>query len=202
MHLPGWDSTADGTTWLNYSEADKQKFCASSTTASSNQHTAAFFYTNVNASYDPSNADGLKLPLIALFLKLDSIAPKDSYPSLQGFSWQRNDLQDTAQGQVKMIIVFWQDGHTYIHDQTIQDDGSYTIAGVDGPWDGDAGTYKGTTTVSGNTFTITIPGANPPAQSGTFQVSADGQELDMTEAGRPPSRYTKVAQLVDSIDNL
>jgi hypothetical protein len=201
LNLPGWSSTADGNTWLQDSEAEKQQFCSSAAIASTNQHTAAFFYTNLNSSYDPTKVQGLKVPLIARFLQLDATGPADSYPSFQGFSWKRMSLVKTSKGDAQMIAVFWPDGHTFLHNQGVQS-GSFTEAGPDGPWDGDLFTYAGTTTISGNTFTITIPHSNPPTQTGTFQVSADKQELDMTEGGRTPVRYTEVAQLVNSIDDL
>ena len=196
--MPAWDAAADGNSWLQYSEADKQQFCAAAAAVSVNQHPALFFYTNINASYHPDEADSLKTLLSALFVKFDSISPGLSYPSLLGFSWKRMNTVRTAKGEVEMILVFWPDGRTYLHSQGIQPDGSYTVMGLDGPWDGDLYTGAGTTTVSGNTFTMNLPGTDEPTQSGTFQVSADSEEMDMTEDGRPPSRYAQVSRIMNS----
>jgi hypothetical protein len=204
LNLTGyWSSTSDGNSWLQASEADKQALAAAFAAASSttNHHTAAFFYTNLNENWDSSNGDLQVQPLI-MFLKLDNIGPDKSNPPFQGFSWRGHDVKHTPQGDVERINVFWQDGHSFIHDQKIQNDGTYTEAGMDGPWDGDVDTYTATTTVSGNTFTIQTSSPLVTTQTGTFQVSADGQELDMTEGGRPPGRYILVAHLVNSLNDI
>ena len=196
LNMPGWDTTADGNTWLNDAEADKQSFCTAAAAASPNHHSAPFFYTNLNASYDPNNADSLKVAMLDLAAKLDATSPKKSYPSLQGYSWTRMNTVKTAKGEVQMILVFWQDGHMFLHSQSIQPDGTYTMAGLDGPWDGDAYYSPGTITVSGNNFTMKLTTGDDQLQTGTFQVSVDGQEMDLTEGGRTPNRYTKGVQLM------
>jgi hypothetical protein len=200
---PNWDSSSNGTTWDNASEADKEAVAADLVPGSSNQHTAAFFYTNMNANYDPSNANyAPSLPIVVMFMKLDNISPAASYPPMLGFSWKRVDVKHTPQGDVRTVSVFWQDGHTFIHEQKIQPNGSYNFGGPDGPWDGDVATYTATTTVSGNTYTIQTTAPTASTRTGTFQVSADGQELDLTENGKAPVRYNLAAQLVNNIDDV
>jgi hypothetical protein len=199
IYTTGWSNASDGNSWLNASEADKQMFCTLISKSSVNNHTSAYFYTNFNNSYDPTSQNSLKISLIVTIAKLDAINPNASYPTLLGTSWARYEVLHSGDNDLKMIIVPWQDGHTFIHDQKLQADGSYSFSGADGPWDGDYQTFTATTTVSGNAFTIQITAPSPSTQTGTFQVSVDGQELDLTVNGATPVRYIRAATLVNSI---
>jgi hypothetical protein len=200
--IPGWDDQTDGATYIKATEDQKQQWCAAAAALSTQQHTAAFFYTNLNEYLNPSNTELLKIPLAVHFIDFDSYTPDKSYPPMLGFSWARIQPQSTPQGDVKVIYVLWQDGHSFIHNQKIQPNGSYVSIGPDGPWDGDAATYTATTTVVGNNFTIAITGGgNPSTRNGAFQVSTDGSELDITENGHTV-RYSLVAQLVKNIDDI
>ncbi len=201
LHLPSpWWVGSTGNDWVSASEANKQALAAALASASTQQHTAAFFYTNLNAKY---NSDSANLwPVSVIFMDLERLGPASPNPTFLGFSWKRIDAKPTPQGNAEVVGVFWQDGHTFIHYQKIQSDGSYTAGGADGPWDGDLVTYTSTTTVSGNNYTILTTAPAAATETGTFQVSADGQELDMANPGHTPIRYTLVAQLVNSIDDI
>ena len=204
LHFPGtWSKYSDRTEWSIASEADKEALVAAFAKASVNQHTAAFFYTNLNEVYNDKSNPDFEVFLLYMFLGLDKISPAKSYPTFLGAMWKRVDAKQTPQGNIKLICEFWQDGHSLLHYPKIQKDGTYvSMGGNDGAWDGDLFFYTATTTISGNNFTIQTTAPTITTETGTFQVSADGQELDMGEPGHAPGRYTRFGELVKSFDDL
>ncbi len=81
LHFPGtWKRDSDGKTWLNASEADREALAAAFASAG-NQHTATFFYTNLNEAYDNPSSPGFTTSLLVMFLVLDGISPAKSYPT-------------------------------------------------------------------------------------------------------------------------
>jgi hypothetical protein len=193
LHFPKpWGVASDGHTWLAASELDKQTLAGALSAASSQQHTAFFFYTNLNEQY--SSEQKLVVSIYMIFNFLDYISPTKSYPTFQGFLWQRMDAKQTPQGLVEVIGAFWPDGHSFIHYQKTQSNILDDI-GADGPWDGDLVTYTCTTTLSGDNFTIQTTAPVATTETGTFQVSADGEELDMAHPFHIPIRYKNLLRL-------
>jgi hypothetical protein len=204
FHFPGtWDSYSDSDDWLAASEADKEALVSAFAKATVNQHTAAFFYTNLNETYNDKSNPNFDVSLLNMFLGLDKISPAKSSPTFLGYTWKRINEEQTPQGKIKLIGEFWPDGHSFLHYQKIQKDGTYvSMGGGNGPWEGDIAYYAATTTISGNTYTIQTTAPTATTESGTFQVSADGQELDMGIPGHAPGRYTKFGVLVKSLEDI
>jgi hypothetical protein len=204
VHLPGtWGSYSDHDDWLAASEADKEALVAVFAKASVNRHTAAFFYTNLNEAYNDKSNPNFDVFLLNMFIGLDKISPAQSYPTFLGYTWKRIKEEQTPQGKIKLICEFWPDGHSFLHYQKIQKDGTYVSMGAgNGPWEGDIAFYAATTTISGNNYTLQTTAPTATTESGTFQVSADGQELDMGIPGHAPGRYTKFGELVKSFDDI
>jgi hypothetical protein len=194
-----WSAESDGHTWQAASEADKQALAAAFYSASSQQHTAAFFYTNMNEQYD--HAEMLHYSVASMFAALEQISPAKSYPTFLGYIWQRMGQAQTPQGPAEVFGVYWPDGHSFIHYQNAQNK-NFQLGG-DGPWPGDLVTYTSTIVLSGKNYTI-LTTAPPPGNwtdTGTFQVSADGKELEMARPGHIPIRYTRVSRLANSIED-
>jgi tetratricopeptide (TPR) repeat protein len=119
-----------------------------------------------------------------------------------GFIWKRKGNIHTPQGDVAEILVLKADGKLVLHHQKIRPDGGFTQMDIpDRAWTGDVVTAFGTSSVANGRLKMVFTQPNNRVIDAVYYNGAAGEELTL-RYGNESDTYTRVAWLVDSLDDM